>query len=207
MRCRSLPRVNVAQGIGNYYVDLLIQEELKNEGRKKRNEEIKSEQKTKQLKVEHLKKITKVSSAQLASHNHYTLDETVRDMVFERNAAIEATQVATEQRKQAAELKKTEALQSALRKFDLCPNGLTVPELKSLVTAATTSSDSPVKKKKDELQQQLYREPRYSRVKQLAVDVRCTLDNDAAQALVTLFAPALNSSAITPAEATTPTEV
>ena len=202
-----LPRVNVAQGIGNYYVDLLIQEELKNEGRKKRNEEIKSEQKTKQQKVEHLKKITKVSSAQLASHNHYTLDETVRDMVFERNTAIEATHVATEQRKQAAELKKTEALQSALQKFDLCPNGLTVPELKSLVTAATTSSDSPVKKKKDELQQQLYREPRYSRVKQLAVDVRRTLDNDAAQALVTLFAPASNSSAITTAEATTPTEV
>ncbi len=78
-------------------------------------------------------------------------------MVFERNAAIEATHVATEQRKQAAELKKTEALQSALWKFDLCPNGLTVPELKSLVTAATTSSDLLVKKKKDELQQQLYR--------------------------------------------------
>ncbi len=104
-------------------------------------------------------------------------------------------------------MKKTETLQSALRKFDLCPNGLTVPELKSLVTTATISSDSPVKKKKDELQQQLYREPRYSRVKQLAVDVRRTLDNDTAQALVTLFAPTSNSSAITTAEATTPTEV
>jgi hypothetical protein len=36
-------------------------------------------------------------------------------MVFERNAMIEATQVAVEQQKQAAELKKNEALQSALR--------------------------------------------------------------------------------------------
>jgi hypothetical protein len=52
-----LPSVNVSQGIGTYYIDLLIQEELKNEGRKKRNEEIKSEQKTKQQKVEHLKKL------------------------------------------------------------------------------------------------------------------------------------------------------
>ncbi len=140
-----LPKINVAQGVGNYYVDLIIEEQLKNEGRKKRNEEIKSKQKTKQQKVEHLKKITKVLSAQLASNNHYTLNETVRDMVFERNAAIVATQVAAEQRKQAAESKKTEALNAALKKFDLCPNGLTVPELKALVTAGTTSSDLPVK--------------------------------------------------------------
>jgi len=46
--------------IGSCYVDVLIEEELKNEGRKKRNQEIKSEQKTKQQKVESLKKITKV---------------------------------------------------------------------------------------------------------------------------------------------------
>jgi hypothetical protein len=46
-------------------------------------------------------------------------------------------------------------LQSALWKFDQCLNGLTVPELKSLVMAATAFSDLPVKKKKEELQQQL----------------------------------------------------
>jgi hypothetical protein len=49
--------MNVAQGIGNYCVDLLIQEELKNERRKQRNEEIKNKQKIKQQKVEHLKKL------------------------------------------------------------------------------------------------------------------------------------------------------
>jgi hypothetical protein len=69
--------------------------------------------------VGHLKKITKVLSAQLASNNHYTLNETVQDMVFERNAAIVATQVAMEQRKQVAVSKKTEALNAALKKFDL----------------------------------------------------------------------------------------
>jgi hypothetical protein len=76
------------------------------------------------------------------------------------------------------------------------------------VTAATTSSDSPVKKKKDELQQQLYREPRYSRVKHLAQDFRRTLITtstaDAAEALVSLFAPAPNVSA---QEAPVPTAV
>jgi len=64
--------------------------------------------------VEHLKKITKVSSAPLAVHNHYTLDETVCDMVFERNATIGAAHAAVEQRKQEAERKKQEAVQAAL---------------------------------------------------------------------------------------------
>ena len=105
-------------------------------------------------------------------------------------------------------VKKTEALQSALQKFDLCPNGLTVPELKSIVMAATMSSDSPVKKKKEELQQQLYREPRYSRAKQLAQDVRRTLDSDAAATLISLFAPESNPSATgTSTEAPALTEV
>jgi hypothetical protein len=111
------------------------------------------------------------SSAQLASNNHYTLDETVLDMVFQRNAALAATQVAAEQQKKAADANKTEGLQAALRKFDSCPNGLTAPELRALVMAGSKSSDSPVKKKKQELQEQLYREPRYSRVKLLAEEV------------------------------------
>ena len=146
--------------------------------------------------MEHLKKITKVSSAQLAAHNHYTLDETVRDMVFERNAAIDAAHAAVEQRKQEAERKKNEAVQAALKKFELCPNGLTVPELKSLVVAVSNSDDSPVKKKKSELQEQLYREPRYSRVQQLAADVRRTSNDDAADALLSLFT-APDASALT----------
>ena len=54
--------------------------------------------------------------------------------------------MAVKHRKKALEEKKTEALQQALKKFTLCPNGLTVPEMKALVTAATTTSDSPVKK-------------------------------------------------------------
>jgi hypothetical protein len=38
-------------------------------------------------------------------------------------------------------------LNAALKKFDIYPNRLTVPELKALVTSGTTSSDSPVKEK------------------------------------------------------------
>jgi len=182
--------LNISHGtVGSYYVDLLIEEELKNEGRKKRNQEIKDEQKSKQQKIESLKRITKVSSAQLASYNHYTLDDTVRDMVFERNAAAEAAQMATEQRKQALESKKQEFLNNSLKKFSDCPNGLTVPDLKAIVTATTKASDSPVKKKKEELQQQLFREPRYSRAKLLAEELRRTSNAEAAAALLAMVGP------------------
>jgi hypothetical protein len=87
--------------------------------------------------------------------------------------------MAVKHRKKALEEKKTEALQQALKKFTLCPNGLTVPEMKALVTAAMTTSDSPIKKKKQELQEQLYRERRYGRVKQLAKDLELTSANQA----------------------------
>jgi hypothetical protein len=87
--------------------------------------------------------------------------------------------MAVEQQKKALEEKKTEALQQALKKFTLCPNGLTLPEMKALVTAATKTSDLPVKKKKQELQEQLYCEPRYRRVKQLAKDLELTSANQA----------------------------
>ncbi len=62
--------------------------------------------------------------------------------------------------------------------------------MKLLVTAATNASDSPPKKKKDELKEQLYRQPRYNRVQQLAADFRLTMSSDAAAALIALQGPA-----------------
>jgi hypothetical protein len=101
--------VNILNGASNHYLDLLIEEEIKNEGRKKKFEEMKKEQMTSQKKIESLKKLTKVSSSQLAACNHYVLDEDVRDLVFERNAAQEAAQMAVEQRKKAIEEKSSSA--------------------------------------------------------------------------------------------------
>jgi len=67
--------LNLSKGTSNHYLDLLIEEEIKNEGRKKKFEEMKKEQRTSQGKIEGLKKLTKVYSSQLAAHNHYVLDE------------------------------------------------------------------------------------------------------------------------------------
>jgi hypothetical protein len=186
----TLPSLNFSKGSGSYYLDKLIEEEKKDEGRKKRFEAIKSEQKTKMQKIEHLKTLTKVSSASLAAHNHYTLDENVMELVLQKEAAEQAAKAAAQQRKQSTEAKRAESLNKAVEKFVLCPNGLTVPEMKLLVTAATNASDSPPKKKKDELKEQLYRQPRYNRVQQLAADFRLTMSSDAAAALIALQGPA-----------------
>ncbi len=63
-----------------------------------------------------------------------------------------------------AERKRAESLKKAQEKFTFCPNGLTVPELKALLTMATNAEDSPIKSKKADLQGQLYDEPRHRRV-------------------------------------------
>ncbi len=154
-----LPKLNIDLGAGSYYLDRLIEEEKKSEGRKKKIEVMKSEHKTKQQNIDHLKKLTKVSSASLAANNHYTLDETVLDMVLDKYDADEAARIAVQQRKDAAESKRAQTLKNAVQKFSFCPNSLTVPDIKALVVAVTKASDSPVKKKKDELQQQLFHEP------------------------------------------------
>jgi hypothetical protein len=175
----ALPKVNVEAGIGSYYLDHLIEEENKSLGRKRKFEEIKNEQKSKEQKIEYLKKLTKVSSATLAANNHYTLDDNVLQLVMEKQQAEEDAQKAVEMRKRVAEAKRAEALKNALTKFSACPNGLTVPELKVLVAATTTASESPAKNKKGDLTAQLYREPRYSRVQALSNDLRLTLAAEA----------------------------
>ncbi len=101
-------------------------------------------------------------------NNHYTLDENILEIVIQKEAEDIAARKATEERKWAAETKRAESLKKALEKFTFCPNGLTVPELKALVTATTNVEDSPVKNKKADLQRQLYGEPCHSRVQAMA---------------------------------------
>jgi hypothetical protein len=78
---------------------------------------------------------------------------------------------------------------------------MTVLEMKAIVTATTKASDSPVKKKKGELQQQLFREPRYSRAKALGDDLRPTFDSAAAEALISMAGPVESTEEAAPAVA------
>ncbi len=101
----TFPKVNIHAGSASFYLDKLIEEERKDERRKRKLEIIKSKQQTKQQKIEHLKSLTKVSSAALAANNHYTLDENIQQIVLDKEAADEAAKAATQARKDAAEMK------------------------------------------------------------------------------------------------------
>jgi len=160
----TFPLLNFSKGAGSYYLDKVIEEEKKDEGRKRSFEEIKNEQKTKQQKTNHLKTLTKVSSTILAAHKHYTLDGNVLELVLQKEATEQAAKAAAQQWKQSAEAKRAQSLNKAVQKFVFCLNGLTVPEMQLLVTAATNASKLPAKKKKNELQEQLYRQLQYSQI-------------------------------------------
>ncbi len=51
-----LPHPNLSQGIGSYYLDKLLEEEWKSAGRIENFQQLKSKMKTREEKVEHLKK-------------------------------------------------------------------------------------------------------------------------------------------------------
>jgi hypothetical protein len=72
-----LPHPNITAGIGSYYMDLIKEEEQKSEGQKQKFIKLKSEVKTREEKVEHFKKLTKVSSSVLATNNHCVLDQMI----------------------------------------------------------------------------------------------------------------------------------
>ena len=73
------------------------------------------QQKTKDTKIEHLKKLTKVSVATLAANNHYVLNESVRDLVYAKHQAEQAAQAVTDERRRAAEEKKAQTLKNTLQ--------------------------------------------------------------------------------------------
>ncbi len=81
------------------------------------------------------------------------------NMVAMKHNEKEVAKKAIEERKKPAKMKCNEMLKKASEKITLHPNGLTVPDLKVLVTAVSNSSDLLVKTKKAELQVQLYHEP------------------------------------------------
>jgi hypothetical protein len=73
--CSSVtPSLNVTHGSASIYLDLLVEESKKDEGRKWWNEELKAMLKRKEQKLNHIKTIGKVSSARLAANNHNLLE-------------------------------------------------------------------------------------------------------------------------------------
>jgi hypothetical protein len=148
-----LPRPNITAGVGSYYMDLIIEEERKSEGRKQKFIKLKSEVKTREEKVEHFKKLTKISSSVLAANNHYVLDRMILNQVQEKHDMDEAA-------KQVAEQKRNEKKRSADEKFykvaEKFVSGaqLSVDDMRCLLLRVKSRTDSPLRTKKADVERQ-----------------------------------------------------
>jgi hypothetical protein len=129
--------------------------------------QLKSEIKTQEEK-EHLKKLTKISSAVLASNNHYTLDKMVLECVQQKHDQAE-------EEKRVAEAKSNEKHRAANEKFYkmaekyLSGRSLNIDDTKCLILRMKSGTDSPLKSKKAEVELQ------YNRRKQRINDLIATL--------------------------------
>ena len=97
--------MNVSKGSASLYMDLLTEESKNDEGRKRKNEELKATLKTKEQKLQHIKAMGKVSSARLAASNHYVLDENVLDRLLEIEQSTEAAKTKSKEKQQDLEKK------------------------------------------------------------------------------------------------------
>ncbi len=97
--------MNVSKGSASLYMDLLIEESKNDEGRKRKNEELKATLKTKEQKLQHIKAMGKVSSARLAASNHYVLDENVLSRLLEIEQSAEAAKTKSKEKQQDLEKK------------------------------------------------------------------------------------------------------
>ncbi len=135
-------------------MDKLPEEEQISEGRLEKFKKLKSEMKTREKKVKYFKRFTKISSAQLASNNHYTLDKLVLDRVQEKHSHAE-------EEKKVAEQKRIDKQQAADKKFYKTAQKfvdsrlLTIDDMKYLILRVKSNSDSPVKAKKADVEQHL----------------------------------------------------
>lgn len=150
-----IPCPNINEGIGSYYMDKLLEEERKSKGRIEKIKKLKSEMKTWEEKVEYFKKLTKISSAQLASNNHYTLDKMVLDRVQEKHDRAEEEKKVAEQKRHDKQRAADEKFYKTAQKF-VDGRLLTVNDMKCLILRVKNNSDSPVKSKKADVEQQFY---------------------------------------------------
>jgi hypothetical protein len=111
------PTPNISSGLGCHYIDKLIEEEKRNEGRIKKFKDAKDSLKNKELKAEKLAVITKVSSSVLAVNNHHVLDKGVLTIVEKNEEDALKKKKESETRKSDLQKKADDKYFSALQKM------------------------------------------------------------------------------------------
>ncbi len=107
-------------------------------------------------KVEHLKKLTKISSAVLASNNHYTLDKMVLEHVQQKHDQAKEEKRVAEEKRNEKQQAANETFYKMAEKY-LSGRSLNVDGMKCLILHVKSGTDSPLKSKKAEVELQYIR--------------------------------------------------
>ncbi len=129
------PTPNISSGLGYHYIDKLIEEERRNEGRVKKFKDVKESLKNKELKAEKLAAIT-VSSSVLAVNNHHVLDKGVLTIVEKNEEDVLKKKKESETRKSDLQKKADDKYFSALQKITKNV-ALNKDDMKVLLTSLT----------------------------------------------------------------------
>jgi hypothetical protein len=123
---------NVAGALGSYYIDKLIEEDKKNEGRQKKYKEEKDSIKTKEEKAEKVLQMAKVSSSVLAANNHFVLGPEVLELVHKNEQTMEFKKLESKRKQDEAKKKLDDKYWNAMRKVANM-SALTVDDMKSVL--------------------------------------------------------------------------
>jgi hypothetical protein len=145
-------------------LDLLIQDEAKSLGRKRKYDEYKASSDNKEIKLQKIQAMLGISSANLAGASLYTLDRDITEVLrVKDNEELRKKTVATN-RKEVIDTKARERFLTAALKYK-DSKSLNATDMKALLRKVTEPNDSPIKTKITELSQQYHR--RQHRVQEL----------------------------------------
>jgi len=176
--------INIESRYGAEILDKLIEQRSRDDGNRRQLEGQVATQQNKRAREEFLKSQTRITSSKLAGNGMFPLDSDVLNRLEEINT------LSDNKKKEAAEVRKVRKsgrankLQTVAQKYVANPDGpFNVNEMKSLLAEAKEPTNSTVKSKKSEFQNQFHRRVTnvqamiMNRFPTLAVNFAATADN------------------------------
>lgn len=169
--CTMSFTVNLQEGSFAAMTDVLLDQRNQDKGREKSIREKMVIMKNKQQHIDLIKNLPKISSGQLMSNGWLRMDATVRDNKRKRKEDEDTNKSIQQQKRQKVLQQQQERYQAAINKCLVTKQTLTMADLTALVKQSSEKGDSPVKKGRDDLIQQL--EQRFHRLSRYLPSSSC----------------------------------
>jgi hypothetical protein len=134
-------------------LDKILVDQMRSDGRIRKNEEVARWMATKAMKIQHLEKILSVSSGKLVCNNIFCLYENVRNIVVKDDNQKKQKQNEVQTQKDTIKRKHEVCFkQAAIKHFS--KRTLLFSDMEALVKQSSWKNDSPIRTKAKELREQ-----------------------------------------------------